>query len=144
MVPCSLVLLCDSGVDPAPALAALTPLEALFVEVLLSAPRADALLALRLRVVAHRMTGAGAVAGLHAALLVARADTVLAVAVDPSPRLDLLQRLVEHDSAARALVLPASPPRLWPGRYRRGCLKALRRGRVEPARLLRELHAAIL
>ncbi len=86
---------------------------------------------------------------LHAALLLARAEALVALAgEDPLPPAALLRALATHPARGNVLLPARAPLRPLPGRYRRGCLGALRRALLEGERdlgaVVRSLHATIV
>jgi molybdopterin-guanine dinucleotide biosynthesis protein A len=143
---CSGAIICDPGVDRALVEARAGELRELCDEILLCAPAiSPELLACGLPVVAARVAGSGDLGGLHAALSVARADAVLALDGSRPCAIDASRRLAEHPGGSNVLL--AAPVSGLPGRYRRGCLAALRRALLEGRELdaiLGELHAAHL
>jgi molybdopterin-guanine dinucleotide biosynthesis protein A len=144
-VRCSGAIICDAGVDRALLEAQVAGLRPLCEEILLCAPTISLELLKRgLPVVAARVAGAGLLGGLHAALSVASADGLLALEGGQGCAVDVLRQLAEHPSGSNALL--AAPSGL-PGRYRRGCLAALRRALADRRALsaiLGDLHAAHL
>lgn len=145
-MPLALTLLARSA--PAPAqLAALRALgEAVAVEVILAC--ADRRLASTVAAV-RPLTGEGPVALLHAALIAARGDPLVAFDADqPLPPVELVRALASHPARGNVLLVESEPLRALPGRYRRGCLGALRRALLEGERDLlavtRALHATIV
>ena len=143
---CSGAIICDAGVDRALVEARAGELRGFCDEILLCTPMiSPALLECGLPVVSARVAGSGDLGSLHAALSVARADAVLALQASRPCEADVLRRLAEHSGGSNALL--AAPPSGLPGRYRRGCLAALRRAlmeRRELSAILGELHAAHL
>jgi molybdopterin-guanine dinucleotide biosynthesis protein A len=137
-------------VDPSVTLAEARKHTPLFDEVLLCAPEIEPHLRTGVTLVADLFRGAGPLAGLHAALLTARHDTLLAVSGgQPLPPPETLLQLITHPSQGNAVVFEAAgQPVPFPGRYRRGCLRALRRalreGRVAVLPLLHELRCTRL
>lgn len=148
-VRCTAAILCVPGVELSHA--RLDEVRAICDELLLCAPTVlPELLRGGLPVVAARVAGSGPLGSLHAALCVARHDAVLAFDGGQPAAVDLLRRLAEDPSGSNALVVArrtsSGSAAGLPGRYRRGCLGALRRAlrdrRFDLEAILRELHAA--
>lgn len=121
----------------------------LFPEILVCGDQLEPLLGLGLTLVAELASGPPPLPGLHAALTVARYPQLVAVSCsEPLPSLPLLRRLATHDSQGNVLLMGSDPPRLLPGRYRRGCLgpfgRALRDGVPSLEEVLRRLHGSHL
>jgi molybdopterin-guanine dinucleotide biosynthesis protein A len=143
---CSGAIICEAGVDRGLVEARAGELREVCEEILLCAPAiSPELLECGLPVVAARVAGSGDLGGLHAALSVARADAVLAIDASRPCAIDVLRQLTEHPSGSNVLL--AAPFSGLPGRYRRGCLAALRRALLERrdlSAILGELHAGRL
>lgn len=146
-MPLALTLLARSA--PAPAqLAALRALgEAVEVELILAC--ADRRLPATVATVRPLAPGEESpVALLHAALVAARGEPLVALDADqPLPPPELVRALASHPARCNVLLVAGDPPRALPGRYRRACLGALRRalcaGERDLLAVTRALHATL-
>jgi len=91
----------------------------------------------------------GPVALLHAALLAARSEPLIALdARAPLPSPELLLELAQHRARGNLLLLDREPRAPCPGRYRRGCLRPLRaalaRDEQDLLAVARALHATLV
>jgi molybdopterin-guanine dinucleotide biosynthesis protein A len=121
-------------------------------EIVLSAPRLEPLVSAGFPAVAPGGTAGEALSCLHASLIMAEANHVVAVSCDePLPSPELLQELAHHRSRSPILVLQPEAGgalRPFPGRYSRLCVGSLRRalcgGQTDLATVISQLKPAKL